>query len=48
MYRGTVHGDQYAEMSLVVYSKTDNGYTVTTGNVIQLQEPIYLGKSWNR
>jgi len=27
-------GDQYADMSLVVYSKTDNGYTVTTGNVV--------------
>ncbi len=26
--------EQYADMSLVVYSKTDNGYTVTTGNVI--------------
>jgi hypothetical protein len=30
------HGDQkkHADMSLVVYSKTDNGYTVTTGNVL--------------
>jgi hypothetical protein len=27
-------GDKYAEMSLVVYSKTENGYTVTTGNVV--------------
>jgi hypothetical protein len=26
--------DQHAQMSLVVYSKTDNGYTVTTGNVL--------------
>jgi hypothetical protein len=26
--------EQFANMSLVVYSKTDNGYTVTTGNVI--------------
>ncbi len=26
--------DQYANMSLVVYSKKDNGYTVTTGNVL--------------
>jgi hypothetical protein len=26
--------DEYADMSLVVYSKTDKGYTVTTGNVI--------------
>jgi hypothetical protein len=25
---------KYADMSLVVYSKTDNGYTVTTGNVV--------------
>jgi hypothetical protein len=30
------HSDQnqYADMSLVVYSKKDNGYTVTTGNVL--------------
>jgi len=30
------HSDknQYADMSLVIYSKTDNGYTVTTGNVL--------------
>jgi hypothetical protein len=27
--------NQYSEMSLVVYSKTDSGYTVTTGNVIE-------------
>jgi hypothetical protein len=27
-------GDHYADMSLVVYSKTDIGYTVTTGNVV--------------
>lgn len=27
--------DQYANMSLVVYSKTVSGYTVTTGNVIE-------------
>ena len=26
--------DQHADMSLVVYSKTDTGYTVTTGNVL--------------
>lgn len=26
--------DQHADMSLVVYSKTGNGYTVTTGNVL--------------
>ena len=25
---------RHADMSMVVYSKTDNGYTVTTGNVI--------------
>jgi hypothetical protein len=31
------HSDrnQYSEMSLVVYSKTDSGYTVTTANVIE-------------
>ena len=30
------HSDQkkHADMSIVVYSKTDNGYTVTTGNVL--------------
>jgi hypothetical protein len=35
----TRHSDrnQYAEMSLVVYSKTEYGYTVTTGNVIETQ-----------
>ena len=27
--------NQYSEMSLVVYSKTNSGYTVTTGNVIE-------------
>jgi hypothetical protein len=27
--------NEYAAMSMVVYSKTDNGYTVTTGNVLQ-------------
>ena len=33
------HGDRndHAEMSLVVYSKTDNGYTVSTGNVIETE-----------
>jgi Family of unknown function (DUF6272) len=33
------HSDhnEYAEMSLVVYSKTNNGYTVTTGNVIDTE-----------
>jgi hypothetical protein len=32
----SLHSDQsqYPDMSLVVYSKTDDGYTVTTGNVI--------------
>jgi hypothetical protein len=29
--------NQYADMSLVVYSKTDAGYTVTTGNVLSKQ-----------
>jgi hypothetical protein len=35
----TRHSDKniYAEMSLVVYSKTANGYTVTTGNVIDTE-----------
>jgi hypothetical protein len=28
------NNSEYASMSLVVYSKTDHGYTVTTGNVI--------------
>ncbi len=33
------HSDisEHADMSLVVYSKTDNGYTVTTGNVLANQ-----------
>jgi len=33
------HSDKnnYGEMSLVVYSKTGNGYTVTTGNVIETE-----------
>jgi len=32
----TRHGENvaYADMSLVAYSKTDDGYTITTGNVI--------------
>jgi hypothetical protein len=30
--------DQYGDMSLVVYSKTDSGYTVTTGNVIETEK----------
>lgn len=29
--------NQHADMSLVVYSKTDDGYTVTTGNVLPKQ-----------
>ena len=38
------HGseDHYADMSLVVYSKTDNGYTVTTGNVVPAEGSIIL------
>lgn len=34
------HSDhnQYADMSLVVYSKTGKGYTVTTGNVIESEK----------
>jgi hypothetical protein len=35
-------GDQYADMSLVVYSKTDNGYTVTTGNVVPASDSNLL------
>jgi hypothetical protein len=35
-------GDIYADMSLVVYSKTDTGYTVTTGNVIPAAGGITL------
>jgi hypothetical protein len=36
--------NQHASMSLVVYSKTDNGYTVSTGNVIS-NESIDILKS---
>jgi len=38
------HSDRnlYAEMSLVVYSKTDTGYTVTTGNVIETEKIVDL------
>ena len=38
------HSDQnqYADMSLVVYSKKDNGYTVTTGNVLPAANIIDL------
>lgn len=36
--------NQHASMSLVVYSKTDNGYTVSTGNVIP-NESIDILKS---
>jgi hypothetical protein len=28
------HKTNHADMSMVIYSKTDNGYTVTTGNVL--------------
>ncbi len=34
MFRRHSEQDQHADMSLVVYSKTDSGYTVTTGNVL--------------
>jgi hypothetical protein len=34
--------DQYADMSLVVYSKTEMGYTVTTGNVITVDSSHLL------
>jgi hypothetical protein len=38
------HGnvDSYADMSMVVYSKSANGYTVTTGNVIQAGDSLAL------
>ena len=38
------HSDRnkYSEMSLVVYSKTDTGYTVTTGNVIETDKILAL------
>ncbi len=38
------HGsrDKYADMSLVVYSKNDNGYTVTTGNVVTDEGSLLL------
>ena len=35
-------GDSYADMSMVVYSKSANGYTVTTGNVVQAHNTIAL------
>jgi hypothetical protein len=35
-------GDSYADMSMVVYSKSDNGYTVTTGNVVRSADAITL------
>ena len=38
------HSDrnEYSDMSLVVYSKTDTGYTVTTGNVIETDKIVDL------
>ena len=38
---------EYSTMSLVVYSKTDNGYTVTTGNVIGKEDEPVLRKQLN-
>lgn len=35
-------GDKYAEMSMVVYSRSARGYTVTTGNVVQKEDTIQL------
>jgi hypothetical protein len=35
-------GDSYSDMSLVVYSKTDPGYTVTTGNVVTVEGSAIL------
>ncbi len=39
------HGEHnhHADMSLVVYSKTDNGYTITTGNVVSEEVAENLG-----
>jgi hypothetical protein len=37
-------GDKYSDMSLVIYSKTDLGYTVATGNVIPAGLSIALGE----
>jgi hypothetical protein len=34
--------DHYADMSLVIYSKTDSGYTVITGNVLPSESVIDL------
>ena len=40
------HGDhdQYGEMSLVSFSKTDDGYTITTGNIIASENVVDLKK----
>jgi hypothetical protein len=35
-------GEQYAERSLVIYSKTGDGYTITTANVIPEPGSLYL------
>jgi hypothetical protein len=35
-------GDSYADMSMVVYSKSENGYTVTTGNVVKAADTVAL------
>ena len=40
------HGDhhQYGEMSLVSFSKTDDGYTITAGNIIASENVVDLKK----
>jgi hypothetical protein len=40
------HGDhdQYGEMSLVSFSRTDDGYTITTGNIIASENVVILKK----
>lgn len=37
-------GESHADMSMVVYSKSPYGYTVTTGNVVQAAESIALNE----
>jgi len=40
------HGDhdKYGEMSLVSFSRTDDGYTITTGNIIASENVVHLKK----
>ncbi len=41
-------GDSHADMSMVVYSKSGNGYTVTTGNVVQAANTFALTEKLNQ